>query len=75
MTSTTTNRSPNDVAATTRRKRGKRILPTVQEEQQLPDASSSAYIEISTYRTAKPAFDHQIFLLRRLIFINAKKTK
>ena len=73
MASTTGKRSTTDVAAAKRR-RGRRYLPT--EEQQLPpDASFSAYSDICTYWAAKPAFDPQRVLLRRLFFLNANETK
>jgi len=73
MASTTNGkRSASDVAAAAKRRRGKRNLPTVQEEQQLPP---NAYSDICTYWTANPAFDSQGVLLRRLFFLNASKTK
>jgi len=50
MTSSTCNRSTTIVAASAKRWRGKRTLPTLQEEQQLPGASSSsAYSDIYKY--------------------------
>jgi len=77
MTSTATEPSAADVAAADKRRRGKRNLPTVQEQQQLPPdaSSSSAYNDICNYWAANPAFDPQRVLLRRLFFINANKTK
>jgi len=75
MTSTTNKRSTTDVAAAAAAKRRRGKLPTVQEEQQLPNASSSAYSDICTYWSANPAFDLQRVLPRRLFFINANKTK
>jgi len=80
MTSTTTKRSTTGVATTAadsagKRWRGKGNLPTVQEDQQLPNASSSSYSGICTYWAAYPAFDPQRMLLRRLFSINANKTK
>jgi len=41
-----------------------------------PDTSfSSAYCDISTYWAVNPSFDPQKFILRRLFFIDANKTK
>ena len=57
MLSTTNKPSPTDVAATAKRRWGKRNFFTLQVEQQLPDASSAAYSDICTYWTANPAFD------------------
>jgi hypothetical protein len=80
MASTTSKWSTTDVAAAAaaakRRRRRKRKLPTVREEQQLPDASSrSAYSDICTYGAVNSAFGAQRVPLRRLFFINANKTK
>ena len=62
MTSTANKRSNTDVAApaaaSAKRRRGKRNLFTVQEEQLLPDASSSTYSDIccqSCIRSSKSA--------------------
>jgi len=55
--------------AAVKRRRGKRNLPT-EEEQQLPPDASSTYSDICTYRAANPAFDPQRLLLRRLFFLN-----
>jgi len=74
MTSTTNKRSPTDVAANAKRRRVKRKLPTLQEEQQLRDGSSSSYNDICTYWAANLTFDPQRVLLRRPFFINANKT-
>jgi len=74
-TTTSGNRSTTKFAAAAKPGRGKRNLPTEEEQQLPPDASSSAYSDICTYWAPKPAFDTQSVLLRRLFLLNASKTK
>jgi len=47
----------------------------MEEQQLLPDASSSTYSDVCTYWAANRAFDPQRVLLRGLFFLNANKTK
>jgi len=69
-------RLASDVAAAAKRRRGKRNIPTVDEETELPpDASSSTYGDICTYCASNPAFDRQRVLRRHLFFLNTNMTK
>jgi len=68
----TCKRSATDVAAAAKRRRGKRKLPT--KEQQLPP-DASTYSDICTYWAANPELEPERLLLRRLFSLNANKTK